>query len=36
MHYNQTPDEAAEILRMILPTLSRLGLPVNPINYALC
>jgi diguanylate cyclase len=35
MHYDQTPDAAAEILRMILPTLSRLDLPVNPINYAL-
>lgn len=35
MHYDQTPDAAGEILRMVLPTLSRLHIAVNPVNYAL-
>ena len=35
MEYTENVQEAAEITRMVLPTLARLQLPVNPINYAL-
>lgn len=35
MEYTESLERSAEITRMVLPTLSRLGLPVNPINYAL-
>ncbi len=35
MDYTENVQEAAEITRMVLPTLARLQLPVNPINYAL-
>ncbi len=35
MNYSENIQEAAEITRMVLPTLARLQLPVNPINYAL-
>jgi diguanylate cyclase len=35
MEYTENVQEAAQITRMVLPTLSRLQLPVNPINYAL-
>ena len=35
MNYDQQPDAAAEIFRMVLQTLGRLDIPVNPVNYAL-
>jgi len=35
MEYTESLERSAEITRMVLPTLSRLGLPVNPVNYAL-
>ncbi len=35
MEYNEDVNRAAELLRMILPTLAKLQVPVNPINYAL-
>ncbi len=35
MNYNENPQQAGEIIRLILPTLSRLNIPANPINFAL-
>ncbi len=33
--YHETPDQAAEYLRLALPLLSRHRLPMNPVNYAI-
>ena len=33
MHYPESKDKAAELLRLIVPYLSGRGLPSNPINY---
>ncbi|BCX82039.1 diguanylate cyclase [Methylomarinovum caldicuralii] len=33
--YHETPDQAAEYLRLTLPLLSKHRLPVNPVNYAI-
>lgn len=35
MEYNESIDKSAEIARLVLPTLTRLQLPANPVNYAL-
>ncbi len=35
MEYTEDVKKAAELTRMVLPTLGRLQIPVNPINYAL-
>jgi diguanylate cyclase len=35
MQYEEDPERAAEMLRMIVPALARLKLAANPINYAL-
>lgn len=35
MHYEQGPEASGELLRMIVPTLTRLGIPLSPVNYAL-
>ncbi len=35
MEYTEDVKKAAELTRMVLPTLARLQNPVNPINYAL-
>ena len=35
MEYNEDVQKAAEITRLILPALAQLGIPVNPVNYAL-
>lgn len=33
--YNETNEQAAEYLRLVLPLLSKYQLPVNPVNYAI-
>ena len=35
MDYTCDFDRAQEIARLVLPTMTRLGIPMNPINYAL-
>ena len=34
--YDESPDKAAEYLRMVLPLISKCKIPANPINYSLC
>ena len=35
MEYNEDLEKSGEITRMILPTLARLSIPINPVNFAL-
>jgi diguanylate cyclase len=35
VEYQDDVQGAAEIIRLVLPTLSRLGIPANPINFAI-
>jgi diguanylate cyclase len=35
MEYTEDVQKAAELTRLIIPALAQLGIPVNPINYAL-
>lgn len=35
MHYEEDPEAAASVLRMVIPTLARLGIPITPLHYAL-
>ena len=35
MNYTEDVERAGEITRMVLPTLSRLGMPVNPVTFGL-
>ncbi len=34
--YDESPDKAAEYLRLVLPLMSKCKIPANPINYSLC
>ena len=35
LNYSETAERAAELVRMVIPRLSQVKIPVNPINYAL-
>lgn len=36
LDHGETPEQAAEYLRLTLPLLARFGLPPNPVNFTLC
>jgi len=35
LNYTETTERAAELIRMVIPRLSQVRIPINPINYAL-
>lgn len=35
LNYEENSEQAAELLRLVIPRLARLDIPVNPVNYAL-
>jgi diguanylate cyclase len=35
LNYSETTGRAAELIRMVIPRLSQIRIPINPINYAL-
>jgi len=35
MEYQESIDQSAEVVRLVLPTLARLQLPANPVNFTL-
>jgi diguanylate cyclase len=35
LNYTDTTERAAELIRMVIPRLSQVRIPINPINYAL-
>ena len=35
LNYTETTERAAELIRMVIPRLSQIRIPINPVNYAL-
>ena len=35
LHHEENPAQAAEIIRLLIPVLSRLNIPIIPLNYAI-